>query len=351
MKKPTIRSLAAALGLSRSTVSAALLRRSNIPEETQERVRRAAEEAGYSADARLSQLMSYMRSGKGSRDLPNLAWIYWHHQPSDYEQVPWAAGYVKGARKRAEVLGYSLDMIPVHSSALPHQRINPVLKARGIEGLIFAHYPWPGVMESSIPWNEFASASVEGTMKGPGLPHVGTHGVFGIEVIFENLLRLGYRRPGMFIGSWVNWMNGYQWTAGFFQHQHQLLPEDRLPILDDGSAESLRSWMKLYRPDVVICASNVVVDGLASLGYSVPQDVAVVHFNVCSDVEGWAGLDQLHEEIGAASVEIVTAQLNRNERGLSDHPKHVYIRGRWVDGWTCPAKSPPACAVKGKRKK
>lgn len=97
--------------------------------------------------------------------------------------------------------------------------------------------------------------------------------------------------------------------------------------------------MKANRPDVVICTTNETIDILASLGYSVPRDLGVVHINICSDVKGWAGLDQLHEQIGAASVDMVTAQLNRGERGLTDHPKHVYIRGQWVDGWTCPPRA------------
>jgi LacI family transcriptional regulator len=341
MKKPTIKSLAASLGLSPSAVSAALLNRSNIPLETRERVRQAAEEVGYRTDARLSQLMSYMRSGKGSRNAPNLAWIYWHVDPScSYEEVPWAAGYVKGARKRAEQLGYHLDLIQVHAEGTPHHRVNPILDARGVEGVIFANYPWPGVMASSLRWPDFAVASLEGQSGGPSIPIVGSHGVFGMELIFQKLKSLGYRRPGLAISNWINRMNGHQWTSGFLEHQRQLSPHDQLPILEDWTKESLGAWMEAKRPDVVVCVTNEMVDTLTKLGYSVPRDVGVVHLNVCSDVKGWAGLDQLHEQIGSGCVDLVTSQLNRGERGLPEHPKHIYITGRWVDGWTCPATVP-----------
>lgn len=337
-EKPTIRSLAATLGLSRSAVSAALLKRSNISKETQESVRRAAEEAGYCVDARLSQLMSYLRSGKGSRNAPNIAWLFWGAEIGIYEQKPWVHGYVQGARDRAHSLGYSLDLIQVDSPQCSLQRLNAILIARGIEGLILPNYALPSPLESSIRWQDFALASVNG--RGPGLPHVGSLGLQGMEVVFENLLRLGYRRPGLVIGGWVNAMSDYQWTAGFLQHQRQLPSGDQLRILEDDSwMKALGSWMKARRPDVVICSANETIDCLTGLGYSVPQDVGVVHLNICSDVQGWAGLDQLHEQIGAASVDMVTAQLNRGERGLSIHPKHIFIRGQWVDGWTCPART------------
>jgi len=296
---------------------------------------------GYATDARVTQLMSYIRKGKGSSNVPNLAWLYGGETRADDEPKPWIKGYLEGARNRAKELGYAIDPIWINEKQFPLNRINAVFAARGIEGLIFFYPAWPIIsLQNSLEWKNFALASLEGWVAGPGLPHVGSFGLYSLQTAFANLLRLGYRRPGLVVGEWVNQANSSQWTAGFLQQQRQIPEVDRIPILESDKWSSLiAEWMKAHRPDVVIGASNDIIDYIRSLGYRVPEDVAVAHLNLRSDVSGWAGIDELHEEIGAAAVDVVTAQLNRAQRGLSDNPKNIYICGKWVDGWTCPPRT------------
>lgn len=342
MKKTTLKDLARALNLSCSAVSSALNRRPNIPIATQERVRKMADKMGYMADARVVQLMSYLRAGKGSRSAPNLAWLYWQENNYDQGIRPWQQGYLDGARNRANALGYAIDLIRFTSPEYPVHRLNSVFHSRGIEGVILINPCWPSPLEASFRWSEFALVSLEGMEGDPGLPHVGSLGIKCLQVTFDNLIRLGYRRPGFVIGEWVNQVNTGQWAAGFLEQQRQLSEADRIPVLiEEMWPALLPEWLRTYRPDVVICAASETIDLIRKLGYRVPEDVAVVHLNLSSDVSGWAGIDERHEEIGAATVDVVTAQLNRGERGLNDSPKYIYICGKWVDGWTCPNRAVP----------
>jgi len=340
MKKATIRDLAVALNLSCSAVSAALNKRPNISAGTQERVRKMADKMGYATDARITQLMSYLRTGKGSRNAPNLAWLHWATTSDEHETKPWRSGYLAGAKNRANQLGYAIDPIWLNSPQFPPHRLNSVFQARGIEGLIVVNACWPCTLDNTLQWSKFAVASLEGTVGDPGLPHVGSLGIHSLQTIFENLLRLGYRSPGLVIGRWINNANACQLTAGFLQQQRQLPEAARIPILEsDVWPTLLAEWMKAHRPDVIICAANETIDHIRSLGLNVPTDVAVVHLNLRSDVSGWAGIDQLHEQIGSAAVDVVTAHLNRGDCGLSAYPKYIYIRGVWVEGWTCPPRT------------
>lgn len=47
-----------------------------------------------------------------------------------------------------------------------------------------------------------------------------------------------------------------------------------------------------------------------------------------------AGVNQHAKVIGAAAVDLVNGQLQRNEFGIPAHPKLVLIKGEWVDGET-----------------
>ena len=340
MNKTTLKDLALALNLSCSAVSSALNGRSNIPAATQERVRKMAVEMGYRPDARVTQLMSYLRTGKGSRNAPNLAWLCWDIIGGDAETKPWLKGFLNGARNRADELGYAIDLICFTSSQFPPHRLNSIFAARGIEGIILSHPCWPSPLDTNLKWSNFALAELEGMEGAPGMAHVGSHGTKCLQTVFSNFVRLGYRRPGFIVSEWVNQANGSQWTAGFLQNQRQLTAEDRIPILEsDDWSGLLAEWMQTHQPDVIVCVNNEIIDQIKSLGYRVPEEVAVVHLNLRSDVNGWAGIDQRHEDIGAAAVDVVTAQLNRGERGLSKFPKYIYISGKWVDGWTCPPRT------------
>jgi LacI family transcriptional regulator len=59
-----------------------------------------------------------------------------------------------------------------------------------------------------------------------------------------------------------------------------------------------------------------------------------VSLNVLYKTRPCAGLDQQPRELGARAVELLIAQLQRNERGVPDWPTTTTIPARWVEGPT-----------------
>ena len=57
--------------------------------------------------------------------------------------------------------------------------------------------------------------------------------------------------------------------------------------------------------------------------------------------ESFAGIDQAHEQIGSTVVDLIVAQVNRNERGVPPYSKMVLIEGSWVDGPSAPDRATP----------
>jgi len=339
MKNPTVRDISKVCGISPSGVSAALRNRPNVSAETKALVLRTAAELGYKADARLNQLMAYLRSGKAVAAAPNVAWLHQCAGENDFLNVPWISQYLVGAKARAVQFGYNLDVIWAKNPAVPVRRIPSMLKARGIEGVIVYaptdNFPW----NVPIDWSQYALSALEGDHAGSKLPRVVMHGFKRMRHMVETLVKYGYRRPGLVMGSFLNETNDYYWRGGFVDAQDLLEPCNRLaPLISDTWEKSLKSWVEHHRPDVLVCVEDRILKVLEQCAIRVPQDLALVHLNIYSSVAGWAGIDNLHEQLGEAAFDMIMAQINRWETGLIANPKTIFLHGKWQDGWTCPTR-------------
>jgi LacI family transcriptional regulator len=70
------------------------------------------------------------------------------------------------------------------------------------------------------------------------------------------------------------------------------------------------------------------------MNYNVPKDLGIVMLDYSNSYGSCAGVDQHHEILGAAAVDLVVGQLYRNETGVPSHPKYVTIEGSWIKGAT-----------------
>jgi len=335
MPKPTIRELAKHCGLSPSAVSSALRNKRNISEATKNRVKRAAEELGYREDAKISQLMSYMRTSKGSGTVPSLVLLHDSISATFIDEAPYLSPYIQGVENRCAQFGYILEKMWFKKHR--PERLCGIMHARGVEGVILFQPSdgFPGGLKSKL--NSFALSAIEGDHSGTRYPRVASMGLENIRLAMENAGRLGYRRPGLVCGEWVHQTNDGLLRAGFVESQWNLNPSQRIaPLVVEEWHLMLADWYRECRPDVIICGDSTTLFHLNAGGIRVPEDVAVIHWNSGSDVSDWAGVDNLHGEIGSAAVDILVAQIHRGEAGIPEHPKSIFLNGVWRDGWTCP---------------
>lgn len=354
MATPTIRDLARLCGLSPSGVSAALRNKKNVSPATREKVRLAALKIGYSNDARVSQLMAYLRSNKSSRTPPSLVLLYKTELQDDLFIKPWLSNYLSGITSRCEKFGYILDTIWTGDSLYTPKRINSILQSRGVEGIIIFHPSNDYPSNLGIQLDQYAVCAIEGDHAGREFPRVVSMTFENMRMAVDRLLTMGYQRPGLLLGEWVNDNNDECWRAGFIESSWKFPVSQRIPpLIDERWRDKLRKWLEKYRPDVIICCEAHVRDELQAIGYNVPQDIALLHVNLGPDVPAWAGIDNLHSEIGSASVDVVVAQIHRGETGIPAHTKTIQLRGVWCDGETCPPKnasSTPQTAVSRRKR-
>ena len=335
MPKPTIRDLAKYCGLSPSAVSSALRNKRNVSEATKARVELAAKALGYNQDAKLSQLMSYMRSNKGSQYTPSLVLL--HNTPSltSIDDEPWLSNYVQGSEQRCRQFGYVLEKMWFRGQTL--ERLDTILHSRGVEGVILFHPSdvFPASFQNKL--GPFSLCAIEGEHEGRRYPRVASMGLENIRLAMRSVAKLGYKRPGLVSGQWVHDTNDGLIRAGFVESQWEIESSQRIaPLIVENWHLKLPAWYRKNRPDVIICGDSTTIFHLNAAGIRVPEDVALVHWNCGSDVADWAGVDSLHREIGAAAIDLLVAQIHRGETGLPPHPKSIFLSGIWRDGWTCP---------------
>ena len=342
-RPPTIRQIAAAAGLSKSTVSAALRNHPDIAGHTKERVHRIAGDLGYKRDDRVAELMGYLSQRRRNPAPTPLVWLNDEEEPDAWQRFPWYRDVYAGALERAEQLGYKLDQLWCREEGMRPKRIEQILKSRGIRGtLLIRPNAKSQLLELSMdacacaqvlcdPWNQKHHAAVP-------------DGFHNMHLALRHVKVLGYARPGLIEQDIIRFDTHGAYRAAYLAavEQEPSFSASLPPLVykwgHPSAEKEVSAWMKRHRPDVLICHDNHVTRYLENAGFRVPEDVAVVHLNLADDVEGWSGIDPRHREIGAASVDLVVSQIQSNETGAVVSPYTIMVKGAWVAGTTAPPR-------------
>lgn len=340
MPDVTLRQVAREAGVSPATVSLALRGSSKISSATITRVVAVAKELHYQANPMVSALMARQRAQKvriPDRVGATLAFITPHRINRQLAAPPWdaPAEVFHGAFLRARQLGYCLQEIAFRDEGLSGERLNKMLLARGVLGLVFSEMP--GLEEmSALEWPRFALVSV-GTHSGnPALTHIQTDHYENMALAMRELFKLGYRRPGLALRPYLDIATRHRYVAAFLYAQTHLPVADRTQALvfDEDRMDVFDGWLRKGRPDVVITGNYRVRNWIEKMGFSIPGDIGLVHLDVSPGKTDCSGVHQRRQSIGAEAIDTIIAQIHRNERGHPAITKGIYIESDWVIGKT-----------------
>lgn len=327
--------IADAAKVSRMAVSLALRNSPKISAPTTKRIRDIADEMGYRPNPLVSALMTQLRHGREVKRPSTLAYVTAYPSEDGWRRPGPFVAFREGARRRAEQLGYSMEDWWLTRPGTTEQRFCDILYTRDIHGMIIAPLP-AGGGEMRLDWARFAAATIGYSVSAPDLHRASNHQYGTITHALDELKQLGYRRIGLALAAESDARVKHHWSAGMLVYHQQIAESERVPLLltDGPFARQLAAWFSEHRPEVIISQEWQVMRVLDSLGLRVPQDVAFAHLAVGDDEHHWAGMNQNSELVGAAAVDLVDAQLRRNERGIPNVPKTVLIPGYWVAGPT-----------------
>jgi LacI family transcriptional regulator len=341
MDKPalTLQHIAQATGVSKMTVSMALRNHPRIAAATRARIQAQAAAMGYRPDPRLGELMLHMRTSGRSRPPITVAYLVSHEPDS-----PWQSGYLgamyEGARRRAEMFGYKLDILYLNEPGMTLRRMSNILRSRGIEGVLVAPLPLGGG-HLNLDLANLSVAHVGATLWLPKLHRAHHDYHHGVMLLMRNLVRRGYRRIGLVTSFSLARTTEHQEEAAFLYYAMRLR-QAPIPILMFRSWEpaTFLTWFHKHRPDAIVTCYLEARPALESAGLRIPEDVGLA-LNWIPEVSMYAGIQQDFGAAGAAGFDLVEGQLHRHEHGIPAQPKTVLILGHWVEGTTVrPMPSP-----------
>ena len=330
LSHPSLDSVARRAGVSKMTASRALRNAGRISAETRERVLAAARELEYRPNPLVQTLMSSVRRRK-IENAANLAWVTTERSPRPAHRL-----IEKGAKERAEELGFGLEEIQPNGLGGGSARLRRVFRARGVVGAIIAPLATAGSIE--FPWESIPVSAIGGSLISPRVHYVMAHYYHMMNQALTELTLRGYRRIG-FLNTRA--MDARADHAPFASFGHPIRAGDSSPELmmafcDDWTSEQFRDWQRKNRSDVVLGVHSAAFDWLEAAGIHVPDDVSFATLSWSEARPNCAGIRHPWEAMGAGAVDLVVAQLHRNECGVPARRKAMLFEGDWVEGLTLP---------------
>ncbi len=333
---PNQRVIAATLGINQATVSRALRGDPTISERVREQVRAEAERLEYRPNAYVSSLMAHIRSGKPPRDMGCVALLVDAKSRQDWlgrRHITYTKQY-EGIVQQADRLGFHTECFFLKAPGFNAAKIGRILTARGITGLIL-EVPYQDADLKGLNWDHFAMGTIGYTWPTPQVDRVASHHLQSVDLAFSELWKRGYRRIGMSLSHAAVAGGQRTYLAGFWPWYYRIPKEDRIPLFvgipEDTPLPKFRQWMEKWRPEVLVTLIANEREWLDQLGLGVPRDIGLVCLNRLPG-SPYSGIEENHAVIGAATLEIVAAQILHNQCGLPAHPRLILIDGIWGEG-------------------
>ncbi len=333
MRTVTLRAIAEAAGVSHMTVSLALRNSTKIAVETRERIHRIARDLGYKPNPLVSAWMTHRRTSRSKRDGTAIGFVNCFCNPATLHRQPTFARFLSGARERAEKLGFGFEEFKLHAPGMSSARLNTILRARGIQGLIIS--PQTSAHgHLRLDWKAYAAATQGYSLLKPNLSRVANDFTGTTMLAIRELRRRGYRRIALTFKPDTDARGRHLWSGSFMVYQQQIEASDRVPFHIWQTDEGLRRWLDRYQPEVIMTAHWPIRETLETMGFAVPEDIGLLHLDLHPFHKGWAGVDQQIEHAAAAAVDLVAERLMTNDLGVPALPKVVLTPGVWREGET-----------------
>lgn len=331
----TLADVARAAGLSRATVSYALRRDPKIPAPTAARVQQLAMDLGYRPNLRIKSLMSAIRQRHASPRREPLAFV-WLRTPRQITKLAphllyFSEAIRAGARRRAEELGCTIDEFWLDDGDMRPERLNQILRARGITGCVLNTAASNEPVALDWDWAPFAATIIGHTQFSPPLHRAAHHHYLGMCTALQRLQQEGWRRPAALLSRSVqNRIRQMQVGAFLANHPAPALAPSlwRFSLPEEFSA--LPSWPEDLEPDALIIQWQVDRPTVDLLHAKFPSLRRIVTLD-------WyaygvlPGIDPLYHDVAAKAVDMVVEQLHHNALGLPVHPANLLIEGVWRD--------------------
>lgn len=332
----TLLDIAAVAQVHKSTVSLALRNQPCIPVATRERIRAIADSLGYYPDPDLRAFAQFRRAVSRPR-MRTLALITDLPTRGAFEKSLRHQELFRGAKEKAEELGFRVELFFVGPSTLSPKRLNHILVSRGIAVVILAGLG-RHTTELPLQWENFSAMGVESLQVRPRLDNIVTDYRSGGRVVVEQLRSRGHRRIGVVVDSTLNEELMQFLRAGYLIGLGSSDERIKVPFLrcdvtrTDETASALEAWVKLHAVDAIVASSPAMHDLIRSHLPRWMEAPALFSLDIPPTRTDLAGVCCCRAALAARAVEMLAVHQHANLRGLPAHCATTFIAARWQEG-------------------
>lgn len=325
-RRATIHDVAKQAEVSHTTASLALRNDERISADTRKKVAQAAAQLGYRTHAVVSDLMAQLRTLRHGEIHSTIGFITAWSTRDGWKASPNHRRFFDGVLRRADGLGYKIEAFWLREPGMTSRCLSDILRHRGLRGLILQSLPAPHG-HLSLDWRHFAAVAKGLTIARPLLHRVLSSHYEDMQLVFRQLKRHGYRRPGLVLDAKLNARVDRAWLAAYALQQHDLPAPQRVPALileNSNNDQHFEKWPQRHQPEVILFSDLPVPEWVKNLG--------LVHLDRSTEMGTLTGIDADSEAIGAAAVDLLAGQLQAHEFGVPKHEKIILVKGQWHEG-------------------
>jgi LacI family transcriptional regulator len=333
-----LRYLARLADLSPSAVSLALRNSPKISVATRKRVQELAEKTGYRPDSKIVAMMKQLRTPRAVRQAACFGLISFYDHPRPWENSLHHTRIFQGMARRAAELGYRLEPIWLREPGMTYRRVRDILAARGIEGLL--SFGSPDFAQEFPPELGHCACVTVGLSVSTPQHRVTSHFYSDTVNALNRVHRLGYRRPGLILGTYEDDRSALAHSSAFLgwcEHHREIReapPILRLPAMEP---KPVLEWLAAHQPDAILFVNlpdtlPQLRSLLAAQPRRVPTELGVAVLSHVVEGTGFSGLQQNQRLMGAWAVELLAARIANRDLGIPANPRIEMVEGEWIDG-------------------
>lgn len=237
---------------------------------------------------------------------------------------------LQGARKQAAALGYGIEVYRPAADGISPERLRRILKSRGHWGVIVP--PVPDCFRIlPLDMRNLAAVTIGSSLQKPVMHRVSPDHFQGGMLAFQTLRAKGFRRVGLVLSESMNERVSGKWLGAFLAGSALLPERERVAplILRQESVPAVAAWAKRERPEAVLLTDPQIGKewgrlrrgGTRTIGWLIRP----------GDESGYPGLSHHPKHLGKLAVDLVVAQIHRNERGSPATVHTAMVNAAWEE--------------------
>ena len=341
----TLRDIAERAGVHLSTVSLALKNSPHLPIETRTRLQALSKKLGYRPNPLVSALMAQRGRRRDARVRSAIAYLLVYPKEFAWRENPLHQSIYEGAKERAEEFGFNVSTFDLSDGQLTVDRLETILAARGITGLMLPPFVRETDILRHLPWQNFCAISIGTIYPHATIDYVSNDNYQTMRLIHSRCRELGYERLGFVMNSSLNPVQEFRFAAADLLEQNSLPASRRVkPLFTemrpgiDIWPRQIHEWCAKERPDVIVTPVSQHAEPWLSLIRELPGRPALVSLSVPPQNGSLAGILQDGFEMGAVGAQMVISKVYRNETGPQAKRWAHLLAGAWLDGPSCPPR-------------